>query len=221
MAKILPAFKPPRQEQHDRVFLEDAISRYKNRLLTASGYIYTIVKIYRQQGHRLNIPNPRSFYEHFQIPKSTFYRALVNLERAEGIKFQWEPIGGISMWWGEENLAVAEPELAVAEPEVAEPKYQRLNQLPQDIRTKFEAFVRVEWRKAKGQEIRSFHRFMEKPADFQSWWQKFQACPPRPAQILEVETGGEIAAPPSPVERELVSTENLKALFSSIVRRRT
>jgi hypothetical protein len=214
---ILPSFKLPRQEQHDRIFLEDAINRYKNRLLTAAGYIFTIIKIYRQQGHKLLIPKPRDFYEHFSIPKSTFYRSLVQLEKAEGIKFKWEPVGGISMWWGEENLAVAEPE-----PEVAEPKYQRLNQLPQDIRTKFEAFVRVEWRKAKGQEIRSFHRFMEKLADFQSWWQKFQqACPPRPAQILEVETGGKIAAPPSPAERELVSTENLKALFSSIVRRRT
>ncbi|MEG4526848.1 hypothetical protein QUB61_29515, partial [Microcoleus sp. C2D2] len=101
MNKILPPLKLPRQEQHDRVFLQDAIARYKARLLTAAGYIYTIIKIYRQQGHRLNIPHPRSFYEHFQIPKSTFYRALIQLEKSENIQFCWEPIGGISMWWGE------------------------------------------------------------------------------------------------------------------------
>jgi hypothetical protein len=204
----VPNFKLPRQEQHDRIFLQDAIDRYKNRLLTAAGYIYTIIKIYRQAGHRLNIPSPRSFYEYFQIPKSTFYRALIQLENTPGIQFQWEPIGGISMWWGgaveppaaaveppaaaveppaaaveppaaavEPPAAAVEPPAAAVEPPAAaEPKYQRLNQLPADTKEKFEAFVRSQWRKLKGQEIRSFHRFVEKPGDFQDWWQKFQAC---------------------------------------------
>ena len=183
----VPNFKLPRQEQHDRIFLQDAIDRYKNRLLTAAGYIYTIIKIYRQAGHRLNIPSPRSFYEYFQIPKSTFYRALIQLENTPGIQFQWEPIGGISMWWGGEEP----PAAAVEPPAAAEPKYQRLNQLPADTKEKFEAFVRSQWRKLKGQEIRSFHRFVEKPGDFQDWWQKFRACPPpqaqKPAPITEVE----------------------------------
>jgi len=93
----VPNFKLARQEQHDRIFLQDAIDRYKNRLLTAAGYIYTIIKIYRQAGHRLNIPSPRSFYEYFQIPKSTFYRDLIQLENTPGIQFQWERFGGISM----------------------------------------------------------------------------------------------------------------------------
>jgi hypothetical protein len=211
----VPNFKLPRQEQHDRIFLQDAIDRYKNRLLTAAGYIYTIIKIYRQAGHRLNIPSPRSFYEYFQIPKSTFYRALIQLENTPGIQFQWEPIGGISMWWGGEEppaatveppvaaveppvatveppVATVEPPVATVEPPVAaEPEYQRLNQLPADTKEKFEAFVRSQWRKLKGQEIRSFHRFVEKPGDFQDWWQKFRACPPPQAQkvapITEVE----------------------------------
>jgi hypothetical protein len=197
----VPNFKLPRQEQHDRIFLQDAIDRYKNRLLTAAGYIYTIIKIYRQAGHRLNIPSPRSFYEYFQIPKSTFYRALIQLENTPGIQFQWEPIGGISMWWGGEEppaaaveppaAAVEPPAAAVEPPAAAEPKYQRLNQLPADTKEKFEAFVRSQWRKLKGQEIRSFHRFVEKPGDFQDWWQKFRACPPpqaqKPAPITEVE----------------------------------
>ncbi|MEG4203582.1 hypothetical protein QUA20_06600 [Microcoleus sp. Pol7_A1] len=208
----VPNFKLPRQEQHDRIFLQDAIDRYKNRLLTAAGYIYTIIKIYRQAGHRLNIPSPRSFYEYFQIPKSTFYRALIQLENTPGIQFQWEPIGGISMWWGgEEPPAAAEPPAVAVEPPaaaeppavaveppaaaeppaVAEAKYQHLNQLPADTKEKFEAFVRSQWRKLKGQEIRSFHRFVEKPGDFQDWWQKFRACPPpqaqKPTPITEVE----------------------------------
>lgn len=175
----VPNFKLPRQEQHDRIFLQDAIDRYKNRLLTAAGYIYTIIKIYRQAGHRLNIPSPRSFYEYFQIPKSTFYRALIQLENTPGIQFQWEPFGSISMWWGGEEppaVAVEPPAGAVEPPAVAEPKYQRLNQLPADTKEKFEAFVRSQWRKLKGQEIRSFHRFVERPGDFQDWWQKFRRC---------------------------------------------
>jgi hypothetical protein len=174
----VPNFKLARQEQHDRIFLQDAIYRYKNRLLTAAGYIYTIIKIYRQAGHRLNIPSPRSFYEYFQIPKSTFYRDLIQLENTPGIQFQWEPFGGISMWWGgEEPPAVAvEPPAVAVEPPAVEPKYQCLSQLPADIKAKFEAFVRSPWRKLKGKEIRSFHRFVERPGDFQDWWQKFPAC---------------------------------------------
>ncbi|MEG4863768.1 MULTISPECIES: hypothetical protein [unclassified Microcoleus] len=213
----VPNFKLPRQEQHDRIFLQDAIDRYKNRLLTAAGYIYTIIKIYRQAGHRLNIPSPRSFYEYFQIPKSTFYRALIQLENTPGIQFQWESIGGISMWWGGEEppaaaaaveppaAAVEPPAAAVEPPAAAEPKYQRLNQLPGDTKEKFEAFVRSQWRKLKGQEIRSFHRFVEKPGDFQDWWQKFRACPPpqaqKPAPITETEPAITEEPPLSPEER--------------------
>jgi hypothetical protein len=214
MLKIVPPFKLPRQEQHDRIFLEDAINRYKNRLLTAAGYIFTIVKIYRQQGHKLTIPKPRAFYEQFGIPKSTFYRALVQLEKADGIKFRWEPVGGISMWWGEEPPT--ESSLAIA-PEV-ELKCQRLNQLPGEVRTKFEAFVRSEWRKQKGQEIRSFHRFVEKPADFQNWWQKFQALPKlQVAAEVITETEFAIADSVEP-QPQPVSRDKFKALASFIRR---
>jgi hypothetical protein len=220
----VPNFKLPRQEQHDRIFLQDAIDRYKNRLLTAAGYIYTIIKIYRQAGHRLNIPSPRSFYEYFQIPKSTFYRALIQLENTPGIQFQWEPIGGISMWWGGVEppavaveppavaveppavaveppaVAVEPPAVAVEPPAVAvEPEYQRLSQLPVDTRAKFETFVRSQWHKLKGQEIRSFHRFVEKPGDFQDWWQKFQVC--QQPQIPAIEATKPLLEPESEQER--------------------
>lgn len=218
MNRIIPAFKPPRQEQHERVFLDDATKRYKARLLTASGYIYSIIRIYRQQGHRLNIPSPRSFYEHFEIPRSTFYRALIQLEKAEGIKFRWEPIGGISMWWGEEETPAATPPTEEFTPEPPEPKYQRLKQLPEDIRAKFEQFIRTEWRKSKGEEIRSFHRFVEKPADFQAWWQKFQAQP-RPQAMLMPATEDESAIAKSSIfteEIERPSPGRFKALFEKI-----
>ena len=217
--KIVTPFKPPRQEQHERVFIEDATARYKARMITASGYIYSIIRIYRQQGHKFNIPSPRAFYEHFGIPRSTFYRALIQLEKAEGIKFRWEPIGGISMWWGEEEGAptVATPTEEFT-PEPIEPKYQRLKQLPEDIRAKFEQFIRTEWRKSKGEEIRSFHRFVEKPADFQAWWQKFQAQP-QPQAILMPVAEDESAIAKSSIfteETESHSPGRFKALFEKI-----
>ena len=165
----LTEFKLPSQGQHERVFLEDAIKKYKARLLTAAGYIYTLCRIYRAEGHRLNIPKPRQFYEYFGIPKSTFYRALIQLEKTENIKFSWQPIGGLSMWWGEPTASV-EPAAASVEP-------QRFNQIPPLLRGDFEAFVRSQWKKMRGQEIRSFHTFVEKAANFKAWWQKFSSQP--------------------------------------------
>lgn len=218
MSRIVPLFKPPRQEQHERVFIEDATARYKARMITASGYIYSIVRIYRQQGHKFNIPSPRAFYEHFGIPKSTFYRALTQLEKAEGIKFRWEPIGGISMWWGEEEAPAITPPTEESTPEPPEPKYQRLKQLPEDIRARFEEFVRTEWRKSKGEEIRSFHRFVEKPADFQNWWQKFQAQPrPQAAPMPVAEDESAIAKSSIFTEEsERISPEEFKLLFQKM-----
>ena len=201
----VPNFKLACQEQHDRIFLQDAIDRYKNRLLTAAGYIYTIIKIYRQAGHRLNIPSPRSFYEYFQIPKSTFYRDPLQLQNTPGIQFQWERFGGTSMWWGGE-----EPPAVAVEPPAVEPKYQCLSQLPADIKAKFEAFVRSPWRKLEGKEIRSFHRFVERPGDFQDGWQKFQACQ-QPQELATTARESLFVA-----ESERMPPEKYKALLQLI-----
>jgi len=174
----LPHFKLPGQQQHDRVSLEDAIRRYENGLLTATGYIYTITKIYRAKGHKLTIPKARDFYEYFKIPKSTFYRALTELENNPEVDFHWYESGGISMWWGDETQEEAPKET----------KYKRLNELPEPVRAEFEAFIRTEWRKIKREEIRSLHRFLEKSVDFQNWWQKFQQKPAATTTEPETET---------------------------------
>lgn len=186
---IIP-FKLPNPQQHDRVFLEEAISRYRQRMISAKGFIYTILKIYRAKGQKLNIPRSKDFYLHFGIPKTTFYRALSELESTPELNFHWQPTGGISMWYGAEE----EEEEAPKEPA----KYKHLKELPAPIRKDFEAFIRTEWRKIKGEEIRSFH-FLEKSADFQNWWQKFQqrqqsqqiaiAPPPKPEPEAQSKRG--------------------------------
>jgi hypothetical protein len=308
MNASLTAFKLPSQGQHERVFLEDAIKKYKARLLTPAGYIDTICRIYRAEGHRLNIRKPRQFYEYFGIPKSTFYRALSQLEATPEIGFNWEPMGGISIWWQKptaapepiaasvepaaapepiaasvepvaapepiaasvEPVAAPEPAAASVEPvaasvepvaasveptaapepiaasveptaapepvaasvepvaasvepvaasveptaapepiaasveptaapepvaasvepvaasvepvavsvePVAASEPQRFNQIPPSLRSDFEAFVRSQWKKMRGQEIRSFHTFVEKAANFKAWWEKFSSQP--------------------------------------------
>ena len=165
-------FKLPSQGQHERVFLHDAIQKYKTRRLTAAGFIDTICRIYRAEGHRLNIRKPRQFYEYFGIPKSTFYRALIQLGQTPEIGFNWEPIGGISIWWEKPSAAASvEPAAASVEP------VQRLNQIPPLLKGEFEAFVRSQWKKIQGEEILSFDRFMKKSKDFQTWWKKFKTRP--------------------------------------------
>jgi hypothetical protein len=172
---IIP-FKLPNPQQHDRIYLEEAITRYSQRMISAKGFIYTILKIYRAKGQKLSIPRARDFYTYFAIPKTTFYRALSELENTPDLNFHWQPTGGIAMWYGarEEEEEEEEEEEVAEKVEKQAAKYNRLKEIPAHIRTDFEKFVREQWRKIKGEEIRSFHRFLEKPADFQNWWQKFQ-----------------------------------------------
>jgi len=124
------------------------------------------------------------------------------------------------MWWGGEEppavaveppaVAVEPPAVAVEPPAAVEPKYQCLSQLPADIKAKFEVFVRSQWRKLKGQEIRSFHRLVERPGDFQDGWQKFQACqqPQEPATTARESL--------FVAESERMSPEKYKALLQFI-----
>jgi hypothetical protein len=103
---IVPYFKLPEQQQYHHISLEDAIRLYEHRLLTAAGFIYTITKIYSANGQKLNIREPREFYEYFNIPKSTFYRALSQLENSPELKFHWERVVGGSIWCGDEAQQV-------------------------------------------------------------------------------------------------------------------
>ena len=160
--------KLPSPQQHERIFLDDLIQRWKSRLITAADFILSLTNIYRPKGQKLNIPSAKAFYTQFGIAKSTFYRALKRLESLPELGFHWEPNGGISLWRGEAQ------EIATPAPEKKEPTYTKLKDLPKALRNEFEIFVKSQWRKIKGEEIRSFHRFCEKSEDFQSWWTKFQ-----------------------------------------------
>jgi hypothetical protein len=160
-------FKLPSPQQHERLFLEDVVQRYRLKLISAADYILSITSIYRPKGQKLNIPSAKSFYEQFGIPKSTFYRAINLLENLPELGFRWEPNGGISMWREPENSA------APVIPE-KEPTYTKLKDLPAGMRNEFEIFVRREYQKTKGQKIISFYRFMEDQKDFQNWLTQFQ-----------------------------------------------
>ncbi|WP_373534745.1 hypothetical protein [Microcoleus sp.] len=161
--------KLPNPQQHERIFLDDLIQRYKSKLISAADFILSLTNIYRPKGQKLNLPSAKAFYTQFGIAKSTFYRALKRLESLPELGFHWEPNGGISLWRGEAEDATTPPAS-----EKREPTYTKLKDLPAALRNEFEAFVKSQWRKIKGEEIRSLHRFVEKSADFQNWWAKFQ-----------------------------------------------
>lgn len=160
--------KLPNPQQHERIFLDDLVERFKLKLISAADYILSLTNIYRPKGQKLNIPSAKAFYTQFGIAKSTFYRALKRLESLPELGFHWEPTGGISLWCGETQ------EVNTPTPEQKEPTYTKLNQLSKALRNEFEIFVKSEYRKTKGEELRSLHRYVEKSADFQNWWAKFQ-----------------------------------------------
>jgi hypothetical protein len=204
------ALKLPHPQQHQRVFLDDLIQRYKSRLISAADFILSLTSIYRAPGQKLNVPSAKAFYEQFGIAKSTFYRALKRLESLPELGFRWEPNGGISMWREIENTATS-PSVAS---EKKEPTYTKLQELPEALRNEFEEFVRREYQKTKGQRILSFHRFMKNQKDFQNWWAQFQqykAAAPAPVPI----TAAEATATESEPNKRTFSPipENLRGLL--------
>jgi hypothetical protein len=96
----------PKQGQHSRLTLDDAIAQYQNGLLTAAGLIYHAVKIYRQDGRKLRVKNVTAFCQRLKIHRSTFYKALIKLEQAV-VGFKWEPTDGLALWFECSQLATS------------------------------------------------------------------------------------------------------------------
>ena len=72
-------FPNPKNGQHSRLTLEEAIAQYDHGLLTAAGLLYHAVKIYRACGQPLRVNDVSEFYEKLTLPKRTFYRAKAEL----------------------------------------------------------------------------------------------------------------------------------------------
>ncbi len=202
--------KLPNPQQHQRVFLDDLILRYRSKLISAADYILGLTNIYRPKGQKLNIPSAKAFYTQFNIPKSTFYRATKRLQKLPELGFRWEPSGGISMWIETEGTASSN-----SAPEKEESKYTRLKDLPKALRNEFESFVRGEWRKLRGEEIISFYRFLKDSADFQNWWDKFQNHQHKMTATTAVAAAATTAVAPEASSKRAFSPipENLKGLF--------
>ena len=132
------SLKLPNPQQHERVFLDDLIQRWKARLISAADFILSLTNIYRPKGQRLNIPSAKAFYTQFGIAKSTFYRALKRLESLPELGFHWEPNAGISLWHGDAEEVAS---LVPPAPE-KELTYSKLKALPAALRNEFESFVR-------------------------------------------------------------------------------
>lgn len=74
-----------------------AKSEYKEKLITAEAYILYLLDSHRSIGWKWTI-EPKSFCKTWEIPRSTFYRAISNL-KSKG-KLNWEIEGTITLWKG-------------------------------------------------------------------------------------------------------------------------
>jgi len=69
-----------RSEAHVRLTPDEIKELWKSGRLTATGLLYLLIRVSRQDGSRLWIDNVRLFCKDCDIPKTSFYRALTDLE---------------------------------------------------------------------------------------------------------------------------------------------
>jgi hypothetical protein len=204
--------KLPNPQQHARLFLDDVITRYKAKSMSAADYVLNLLNIYRAKGQKLNIPSAKAFYTQFGIAKSTFYRALNKLESISELGFHWEPTGGMALWCGDAE-DTSTPLALVEKEEPTYPNYKIFKkQASASLGGDFEAFVRKEWRKFKGQEIISFYHFMKESTNFQNWWAKFQQY--KAATATSTSTATATSTETQPYKRTFSPIpDSLKGLF--------
>jgi len=97
------SFPEPKANQHLRLTLDEIVDQYKKKLIKATTLVYYAVKIYRQDGHKLQIKDINAFCQRLGINRSTFYKAINNLEEAD-IGFHSSLQAGISLWVEESPL---------------------------------------------------------------------------------------------------------------------
>ncbi|WP_235018968.1 hypothetical protein [Tolypothrix sp. NIES-4075] len=76
---------------------ERAKSDYKQKLITAEAYMLYLLDSHRSVGWKWTI-EPKEFCKTWEIPRSTFYRAISSL-KSKG-KLNWEVQGKITLWRG-------------------------------------------------------------------------------------------------------------------------
>ncbi len=69
------------------------------------------------------------------------------------------------------------PDMDSSPPHTIQTYSDFIDSLSEDERESFEKFVRVEWKKLKGEEIVSLERFLSKKEDFDNWHEKFLNSP--------------------------------------------
>jgi len=196
------SFPEPKPNQHLRLTLNEVIDQYQKKLIKATTLVYYAVKIYRQDGQKLRVKDVNAFCQRLGINRSTFYKAVKNLEEAN-VGFRSAPSDGATLWIEESPLGDTESPLGdtesplgdtesplgdtespLGENETSKPSpdkasssssniYQiSINSLSEEERESFEKFVREEWKKKTGSEIDSFTAFVRGDY-FQEWWDKY------------------------------------------------
>jgi hypothetical protein len=77
-----------KKEQFWRVDIEELRMLYQKKWITATAYVYGIVKIFRQDGWWLRF-NTKAFAKEYGIPQPSLYRAITALAADPDIDFEW------------------------------------------------------------------------------------------------------------------------------------
>lgn len=212
----ITTFSDPKATQFSQIDFQEAIALYQKGQLTAKGLIIQAVKIYRKVGQTLNI-SLRWLRERLGVPRSTFYKALASLKREGEIEqISAVTVSGLRVPGGrcgeEQTVSPAAVDFAQNHPPVeglaACQSFADFKKLSPELRGKFEQFVRREWRRMRGQEIFSFHRFLSKAGDFAMWRDRFLAeerkeaartAAAAPAAAAPVAAAPAAAAPAAPI----------------------
>ena len=108
------SFPDPKPNQHLRLTLNEVIDQYQKKLIKATTLVYYAVKIYRQDGQKLRVKDVNAFCQRLGINRSTFYKAVNNLEEAN-VGFRSAPSDGATLWIEESPLGNTESPLGNTE----------------------------------------------------------------------------------------------------------
>ena len=210
-------FSDPDPKQHSRIDLEAAIALYQNGDITAKGLVYQVIKIYRRAGQVFNV-SLRWLRERLAMPRSTFYKALASLRKDGRVEqLRAVSVSGLKIIDSDSapGAAIDSAPGAADSPGAADCQtYRELcSKTEAKVRYRFEQFVRREYRRQCGQEIRFMHKFLGKADDFTYWRDRFlqqEAPPMEPTQPTTAEEVADELSVIPVMEENLVDWKKLK-----------
>ena len=94
------------KKPYHKLTLEEVKQDYQDGLITATGYLYYILKTTRKDGWRFKIESVRDFCREHGLSRSAFYKAVKVLQQKRDLNFEVD--GKMDLWLGAEFLSIRE-----------------------------------------------------------------------------------------------------------------